>query len=200
MFSRSLINIFWILQLLFILLLIVYTLMLVMNVDFIDTNMLRGFKIHFKNIDFIQPLIFDGGSYKFRLTNGEGRLHAESLNQGFIYWRIFAAFVDSLMYLLILFFLRKIFKNLTSDDFFIPENGILIKKIGFTIIALALIPEIIHYATDKMISNSIKIEHMIIKSEFNFDYQTLLLGIIVFVISIVFLRGVEIKEEQDLTI
>ncbi len=198
--SRTIINIFWGLQLLFVLLLIVYSLLLFFQVDFIDTNILRGFKIHFKSIDFVQPLLYEGEEYKMRLTNGEGRLHADYLHQNFIYFRILAAFVDSVMYLLILFFLRKILKNLTSNNFFIPENGKLIKKIGYSIIALALIPEVIHYFTDRMISKSISIENIVIKNEFHFDYQTILLGIIVFVISIVFLRGVEIKEEQDLTI
>lgn len=198
--SRSIINIFWVLQLLFVLVLIIYTLLLFFHVDFFDTNILRGFKIHFKSIDFVQPLIYEGESYKMKLTNGEGRLHVDHLNQNFIYFRILAAFVDSIMYLFILFFLKKILKNLTSDNFFIPENGKLIKKIGYSIIALAIIPEVIHYFTDKMISKSISIENVVIKSEFYFDYQTILLGIIVFVISIVFLRGVEIKEEQDLTI
>jgi len=198
--SKSIINIFWVLQILFVLFLVVYTLLLVFHVDFINTDILRGFKIHFKSIDFIQPLMHDGQAYKMKLTNGEGRLHAASLNQNFIYFRILAAFIDSVMYLLIFYFLRKILKNLTSDNFFIPENGRLIKNIGYSIIALAIVPEVIHYFTDKMISRSISIENVVIKSEFHFDYQTILLGIIVFVISIVFLRGVEIKEEQDLTI
>ncbi|MEN8124381.1 MAG: DUF2975 domain-containing protein [Bacteroidota bacterium] len=198
--SKSIINIFWILQWLILILLIVYTLLLIIKVDFFDINLLKGFKIHFSKIDFLQPLIYNGEEYNIKLTNGEGRLHIDDFNQNFIYLRILAAFIDTFMYLLILYFLRKIFKNLTSNQFFIPENGMLIKKIGFSIIALAIIPEIIHYLTDRMISKTIHIENIIIKNELHIDYQTILLGILVFVISIVFLRGIELQKDQELTI
>ena len=198
--SKFIINIFWIFQLLFILTLVVYTLFLFFNVDFLDINLLKGFKIHFSKIDFLQPLIYQGNEYNIKLTNGEGRLHIDDFEQNFIYFRIFAAFVDSIMYLLILYFLKNIFKNLTTNQFFIHENGILIKKIGFSIIALAIIPDIIHYFTDIMISKTIQIENVVIKNEFHIDIQTILLGILIFVISIVFLRGIELRKDQELTI
>ncbi len=197
---RSVINIFWILQLILLFVLFVYTLLLVLNVDFFDVDVLKGFKIHFSKIEFIQPLIFNGEEYNFNLTNGEGRLHVENLQQNFIYYRLFAAFIDTFLYLLILYFLKKIFNNLTDNDYFIPENGILLRKIGFTIIALALLPEIIHYFTDLQVAKYISIENVILKTEFNLDVQTLLLGILVFVISLVFLRGIELKKDQELTI
>jgi hypothetical protein len=40
----------------------------------------------------------------------------------------------------------------------------------------------------------------VIKNDFNFQYETILLGLLVFVISIIFLRGIELKEDQELTI
>jgi len=197
---KSVINILWVLQWMVVLSIVVYVSFLVLNVDFFNVDVLKGFKIHFSKIDFLQPILIEGKEHIVKLTNGEGRLHIENFNQSFIYMRIFAAFIDSFLYLLILFFIRKIFKNLTKNQYFIAENGVLIRKIGFSIITLAILPAIIHYLTDAMVANSIQIDGVILKNDFDLDLQTILLGVLIFVISIVFLRGVELKKDQELTI
>jgi len=197
---KSVINILWVLQWMVVLGIVVYVSFLVLNVDFFNVDVLKGFKIHFSKIDFLQPILIEGKEHIVKLTNGEGRLHIENFNQSFIYMRIFAAFIDSFLYLLILFFIRKIFKNLTKNQYFITENGVLIRKIGFSIITLAILPAIIHYLTDAMVASSIQIEGVILKNDFDLDLQTILLGVLIFVISIVFLRGIELKKDQELTI
>ena len=197
---KSVINILWFLQWVVVLGIVVYVSFLVLNVDFFNVDVLKGFKIHFSKIDFLVPILIEGKEHIVKLTNGEGRLHIDNFNQSFIYMRIFAAFIDSFLYLLILFFIRKIFRNLTKNQYFIAENGVLIRKIGFSIITLAILPAIIHYLTDTMVTNSIQIKGVILKNDFNLDLQTILLGILIFVISIVFLRGVELKKDQELTI
>jgi len=197
---KSVINILWYLQWAILIAIIVYVSLLILNVDFFNVDVLKGFKIHFSKISFLQPILIEGEEHLVKLTNGEGRLHIENFNQSFIYMRIFAAFMDSFLYLLILFFIRRIFKNLTDNKYFILENGILIRKIGFTIIALAILPAAIHYITDAMVTSSIQIEGVVLKNDFDFDFQTILLGVLVYVISIVFLRGIELKKDQELTI
>lgn len=197
---KSAVNILWYLQCAILLAIVVYVSLLVLNVDFFNVDVLKGFKIHFSKINFLHPILIDGEEHIVKLTNGEGRLHIENFNQSFIYMRIFAAFIDSFLYLLILYFIRKIFKNLTANQYFISENGILIRKIGFTIITLAILPGIIHYITDMMVINTIHIKDVILKNEFILDFQTILLGVLVFVISIVFLRGIELRKDQELTI
>ncbi len=199
-FIKSIVNILWFFQWAVLLAIVVYVSFLVLNVDFFNVDVLKGFQIHFSKIDFLQPVLIDGKEHIVKLTNGEGRLHIENFNQSFIYMRIFAAFIDSFLYLMILYFIRKIFKNLTDNQYFIPENGILIRKIGFTIIGLAILPNAIHYITDRLVVKTIKIDDIILKNEFNLDLQTILLGVLVFVISIVFLQGIELKKDQELTI
>lgn len=198
--TKTILNIYWYLQLIFIASIIIIGFFLLFDVQFIDLNYLNGFKIHFSKIVFSEPLMYNGANYDFSLTNGEGRLHINDLEQKFVYLRMLAALVDSIIYLMIIFFLRKIFKNLTENEYFIPANGKYIKKIAASIILLAFIPETIHYLTDKLIINSLVIKNVIIKNEFNFDLQTIILGILVFVIGIIFLRGIELREDQKFTI
>ena len=198
--TKIILTVFWYLQLAVIASILLIGLLLLFDVDFIDLNRLNGFKIHFSKIIFSDPLVYNGENYDFSLTNGEGRLHINDLDQKFVYLRMLGALVDSLIYLMIIRFLRKIFNNLTENKYFVASNGVFIKKIAISIIFLSLIPEVIYYLTDKWIINTIKINDVIFKNEFNFEYQTILLGLLVFVISIVFLRGIELKEDQDLTI
>ncbi len=199
-FAKISLNVFWYLQLLVLFSIIFIALLLMFDVDFVDLNLLNGFKIHYSKIIFSDPLLYDGKPYDFVLTNGEGRLHINDLDQKFVYLRMLGSFADSFIYLMIIYFLRKLFKNLTLNKYFVSANGDYIKKVAISIILLALIPDLIYYFTDNWIAGSLHLDTVIIKNEFNFNYQILLLGLMVFVISIVFLRGIELKEEQDLTI
>ena len=198
--TKLILNIYWYFQLAVIAAILSIGLLLLFDVQFIDLNYLNGFKIHFSKIIFPDPLVYNGVNYDFTLTNGEGRLHINDLDQKFVYLRMLAALVDSVIYLMIILFLRKIFKNLTDNKYFIAENGMYIKKIALSIIILALLPELIIYMTDKLIIGSIQLNNVLIKNEFNFEYQAIILGLLVFVISIIFLRGIELKEDQELTI
>jgi len=199
-FAKISLNVFWYLQLLVLFSIIFIALLLMFDVDFVDLNLLNGFKIHYSKIIFSDPLLYDGKPYDFVLTNGEGRLHINDLDQKFVYLRMLGSFADSFIYLMIIYFLRKLFKNLTLNKYFVSANGDYIKKVAISIILLALIPDLIYYFTDNWIAGSLHLDTVIIKNEFNFNYQILLLGLMVFVISIVFLRGIELKEEQELTI
>jgi len=198
--TKIILNIFWYLQLAVVASIILIGLLLLFDVDFIDLNRLNGFKIHFSKIIFSDPLIYNGENYDFSLTNGEGRLHINDLDQKFVYLRMFGALIDSIVYLMIIHFLRKIFESLTENKYFVSSNGMYIKKIAISIIFLSIVPEMIYYLTDRWIISTIELKNVIFKNEFNFEYQTILLGLLVFVISIVFLRGIELKEDQDLTI
>ena len=198
--TKIILDVYWYLQLAFIASIILIGLLLLLNVDFIDLNYLNGFKIQFSKILFSDPLVFKGENYDFSLTNGEGRLHINDLDQKFVYLRMLAALIDSFIYLMIIYFSRKIFKNLTANKYFIAANGLYIKKIALSIIFLSFVPGTIHYLTDLWVLNAIEQKDIIMKVGFNVDFQTILVGLLVFVISIIFLRGIELREDQELTI
>lgn len=199
-FTRAILNIFWYLQIVIIALIVVIGFLLYFNIDIIDLNHLNGFNISFKKITFVEPMIYNGDTYKYSLTNGSGRLHIADLDQKFIYLRMLAAIIDSVIYLMIIYFLRKIFKNLTENNYFISANGIYLKKVSLFIILMSFVSQLVQYWTDLLIKNTLEFESIIIKNGFDFRFQTILLGLLVYVISIVFLRGVELQEDKDLTI
>ena len=199
-FTKAILDIFWYLQIVIIALIVVIGFLLYFNIDIIDLNHLNGFNISFKKITFVEPMIYNGDTYKYSLTNGKGRLHIADLDQKFIYLRMLAAMIDSVIYLMIIYFLRKIFKNLTENNYFISANGIYLKKVSLFIILMSFVSQLVQYWTDLLIKNTLEFESIIIKNGFDFRFQTILLGLLVYVISIVFLRGVELQEDKDLTI
>lgn len=199
-FTKAILDIFWYLQIVIIALIVVIGFLLYFNIDIIDLNHLNGFNISFKKITFVEPMIYNGDTYKYSLTNGSGRLHIADLDQKFIYLRMLAAIIDSVIYLMIIYFLRKIFKNLTENNYFISANGIYLKKVSLFIILMSFVSQLVQYWTDLLIKNTLEFESIIIKNGFDFRFQTILLGLLVYVISIVFLRGVELQEDKDLTI
>ena len=198
--TKIILHLYWYLQLAFIAAIILIGLLLFFDAEFIDLNYLNGFKIQFSKVNFIEPLVYDGMKYDFSLPNGEGRLHINDLDQKFVYLRMLAALIDSLIYLMIIYFARKIFENLTDNKYFVAVNGMYIKKIAIAIIFLSFVPGTIHYLTDLWVLKTIEQQDIIMKAGFSVDFQTILLGLLVFVISIIFLRGVELKEDQELTI
>lgn len=194
-------SIIWYLQWLLLAAIIIISILIATDNSIINTDKLEGFHIQFERIDI--PIdIYNSGNqnYDVYLTNGEGRLHIENSEYNFIYLRLLNSFLDTLFYIIIIFFLRKIFSSLKTGAFFVKQNGIYIKKIAFTILGLTLIPAILNYFINVWIKQSLNIEGIIFKARFEFDYGTIFLALLIFVIAKVFIRGTELKEDQDLTI
>ena len=194
-------SIIWYLQWIFVAGLIVISFLIATHNSIIDTGKIEGFHIQYVRID-IPDSISDTGNQNgdVYLTNGEGRLHIENAEYNFIYFRLIIAFIDTFFYILIVFLLRKIFSSLKTGEFFVKQNGIYIKNIAFTVLGLTLIPAFLNYLINIYIKQSLSIEGILFKAQFEFDYGTVFLALLIFVIAEVFIKGTELKEDQDLTI
>ena len=193
-------SIIWYIQWIFISGLIVISFLIATNNSIIDTGKLEGFHIQFVRIDIPDSITDNNQNDDVYLTNGEGRLHIENSEYNFIYFRLIIAFIDTLFYILIVFLLRKIFYSLKTGEFFVKQNGIYIKKIAYAVLGLTLIPAFLNYLINIYIKQSLSIEGIIFKANFEFDYGTVFLALLIFVIAEVFIKGTELKEDQDLTI
>ncbi len=189
-------QIVWYLQLLFLFALIVVSLLIVIDSPVVDQYKLKGFRVQFQRID-LDKSIQNSTVY---FSNGEARLHDKKTNDKFIFYRIFSVFVDAFLYTLIVLWLKKIFKSLETGNFFIRENGIYIKKIAYAVIGISLLPALIDYFINLQLVDALKIEGVIFKARLSFDFRSLFLALLIFVIAKVFIKGAEIKEENDLTI
>ncbi|RLD68413.1 MAG: hypothetical protein DRI95_03110 [Bacteroidetes bacterium] len=194
-------RIIWYLQWIFLSVLFIVTILIATNSSLIDINKIRGFHIQFARIDIQNNTQnTDNLQSDMYLSNGEGRLHIKNNQYKFIFYRIFSVFIDTLLYIFIIYLLQKIFSSLKTGVFFVKQNGIYIKRIAFAVLGIALLPNLIFYIINLQITETLDIEGIIFKARFNFDYRTTFLALLIFVIAKVFIRGTELKEEHDLTI
>jgi hypothetical protein len=171
------------------------------NSHFVDLNKLTGFQIQFSKINLseLNQQQTDGANSVY-LTNGEGRLHVPNTGKRFFFFRVILVFVDTILNIVIIYLLQKIFSNLKNGDFFVRENGIFIRKIAIIVLLLAVIPAIVNFILNHYLTNNIYIQGITFKASFNFDFTTTFLALLIFVIAQVFIKGAELKEDNDLTI
>jgi hypothetical protein len=196
-----LLNIIWYLQWLLLAAIVIISILIATDNKIINTSKIEGFHIQFARIDIPNDLSSsDIQNNAVYLSHGEGRLHIENYQNNFIYLRLLSAFLYTLIYIIIIYLLRKIFFSLKTGLFFVKQNGIYIRKIAFAVLGITLIPAILNLFINIYVKKTLIIEGIIFKAQFEFDYGTAFLALLIFVIAEVFIRGTELKEDQALTI
>ena len=189
-------QIIWYLQLIFISALIIISLLIAIDSPIVEQYKLKGFSVQFHQID----LSSQQNDKPVYISNGIGRLHNTNAEKKFIFYRIFSVFTDALLYTFIVFWLRKILNVSEADALFTKKNGEYITKIAYAVLGIALLPAIINYYINLEVVQHLKIEHITFKARLNIDFRTLFLAMLIFIIAKVFVKGAELKEENDLTI
>jgi|LGVF01.1.fsa_nt_gb hypothetical protein len=196
-----LLKVVWYIQWLFLGSLIVFSISIFAKPDFIKLDKLNGFNVEFKKVELPRSIITPPNEvHEVFLTNGEGRLHIIDFDSNYVFYRLIGVFLQIFIFMLIIYYLQKLFKNMENGDFFIKRNGVFIKYISYFVIAIAIAPSLVYYFINLHIENTLHLEGIIFKSRFDFDFHTILLGLLIFAISQVFIKGNELKEENELTI
>jgi hypothetical protein len=194
-------RIIWFLQWIFLFALIIITILIASNSTLIDLSKIKGFKVQFEKIEIqSNNSAKDIAPNEVYLSNGIGRLHIKNTDDTFIFFRLFSVFVDTLLYIFIIYLLQKIFSSLNAGSFFVRQNGIYIKRIAYAVLGIALLPDFINYLINVYVTNALVIDGIIFKARFDFDLRTTFLALLIFVIAKVFIKGAELKEDHDLTI
>ena len=193
-------KIIWYLQWAYILALLVISLLIIIEPSWLNVDKISGFSVEFSRIYLGNVKLNDGISHTAFLSNGTGRLHISQFKQNIILYRILSAAVEAFIYIYIIYFLRKIFSNLKAGVFFNKSNGEYIKKIAYTILILAIVPEIMSYIIESNVTHNIELANVVIRAKFNLDFRTIFLGLLIFAMAKAFIRGTELKEENDLTV
>lgn len=98
-----------------------------------------------------------------------------------------------LLFLTSLFLLHELLYNIANRNFFLRKNFNYLRIIGICAISASAL----NFLLEKMITNSFYLSHSIRFPDFWFDWK---LGIIFFIIAEIFLAGISIKEDNDLTV
>ncbi|MCK5780981.1 MAG: DUF2975 domain-containing protein [Flavobacteriales bacterium] len=196
-----LLKVVWYAQWLFMGSLVVFAITIIANPSFVDLDKLNGFKVEFKKVELPRSIVSPPNEKRdVFLTNGTGRMHIEDYKSNIVLHRLLGVLLELFIFMMIIHFLTKLFNNMAKGDYFILENGIFIKFISFLIIASGIIPNILYYIINLNIENTLHLDAIIFKSRLSLDLKTILLGLLVFVIAQVFIKGNELREENELTI
>lgn len=195
-----LLKVIWYLQWMLALVLFISALLIITNANWKGLEKLNGFHISFARIELGDVYIQDNTEHNVTITHGEGRLYIDDYQQNIVIYRIIGAFIELIISMYIIYILSKIFRNLKTENFFVRENGLLLRKIAFAIIGISLFLSIYEYVISNYIHRNILIEHIVLKRNIELDTRTIIFGLMIFVIAKIFIKGTEIKEEQDLTI
>ncbi|MCK5169571.1 MAG: DUF2975 domain-containing protein [Bacteroidales bacterium] len=193
-------KVIWYVQWIFIFALLVISLVILIDPTWINVGKISGFSVEFSRIYLGDINLNDGIKHTAFLSNGIGRLHISDFKQNIIFFRILSVAIDTFIYIYIIYLLRKIFSSLKTGVFFNRSNGEYIKKIAYTILVLALLPELVSYLIESHVTNNIELANVVIRAKFNLDFRTIFLGLLIFAMAKAFIRGAEIKEEHELTV
>lgn len=104
------------------------------------------------------------------------------------------------LWLLVIILLIKIVKTLENNNPFILKNVVRIRQIAVLLILLAPLQMFITYGYGLLINTRFYLNGNELGTKINIGFETILVGLIVLVIAEVFRTGVELKQDQDLTI
>lgn len=195
-----LLRVIWYFQWIFGVVLLISAISIIADVSWFNVEKIKGFHIAYSEIDLGSVQMQDDQEHLAKLTNGEGRLHISEMDHKITVFKIIGAFLELLVGMYIIYLLRRIFTNLKVGEFFVVANGHYLRRIAISIVGISLFISGYQYIISSYIYNHFSIEGIVLKRSAEIDTRTLLFGIMIFVVAMIFIKGAEIKEEQDLTI
>lgn len=100
----------------------------------------------------------------------------------------------------ILWTFRQFVANVRSGDVFSVSNILMLQNISYALVGFWFYAIIVRRITYYMVSARLNFENVEIISEFNYYPWILLVALFLWVLSHIFIRGLNLREEQDLTI
>lgn len=96
--------------------------------------------------------------------------------------------------------LWRIMQTVTKGMPFVRENARRLRIIGIAIIAFELLLTLAGYFTRQWVAASFIIDGVTLRQSFDVDYDTIVAGLLILVLSEVFRHGTNLEEDQSLTV
>lgn len=167
------------------------------NISIGETNVFLDFESSTSKIEESREFLFNGEKYNIPLMNKKSSINLQDLPFAFkaiisLYF-VLAGFLS----IIIVIRFKKFTNNIYEGDYFSYENVAILKQISYLIFGiwfLKLLPSFLQYYV------LYKIEYIINSSDYQLGFSYLVVSLIVWMFSHIFKKGIELKEEQELTI
>lgn len=197
--------IYWFTQVIFILLLSIGVGALLFNIllytDFFGDDLQLHTYLPAK-VNFLEKgdLFLNGKHVEVELVEASTKIHFFN-TPGFIAKKIGAALlvvVSMIIYLVFEF--RKFIGNVKKGVIFTQTNIFSLKKIAYGLVALWLFSVVYFRIAYHYIATNLSFEQVVITDEIPYYSGILFLALFIWVLAHIFITGLKIKEEQDLTV
>lgn len=157
--------------------------------------------VHFELVDGVYRI----GSLKWDIQSAElleaqGKLRVEGISRTYLLVALGTAALLAAFGVIVLRKLRAVFRTLKEGEPFVPANVGRIRFVGFAVIIAELARAMWVFWNSVYLRWHLDMEGIRLRSEFDLHGLTILAGLLVLVIAEVFRVGVQIKEDQELTI
>lgn len=153
-------------------------------------------------VNIVSPgtMEYDGATVNIELVEAETRIHfintPPSLARKFILILLGVCAFGSFL----LWTFRQFIVNVRKGLIFTISNIILLQRISYTLVGFWIFLIVYIRTTYYLISARIEVENVEIVSEFDNYPWILLMALFLWVLSHIFIRGLKLKEEQELTV
>jgi len=136
-----------------------------------------------------------------RLVIAPGYIRLLRMDTDFVRLSLVFTLLFWVMGMVIIQNLRRFFTTLTFQGSpFVMENVRYLKVVGYTIMASAPIRGIYEWLFGNYLMRNIRLEGAVFKSIFSLEISSVFLGLIVIVMAEILRRGIELQNEQNLTV
>jgi hypothetical protein len=197
--------IYWFTQVVFWLFMLVLVLAIGLNVAFL-TEML-GDKMQLRTILPVEVSYTEKGSLEVfgqlqevEFVEAIGKIHFINTNPDLAKWFGIAMLIIVIIGLYILVMFRRFIGNVYRGYIFEEFNIRMLKKMAYGLVAMWVFTIIYSPVYYYLIIKNIEFEHLEISSKFNTNGVILIIALMLWVLSHIFLTGVKLQKEQDLTV
>ena len=197
--------IYWVTQVIFGLFLLVCLAIIVFNVllftDFFGNDLQLHTRFPVKvNILETGNLYLNGMNIKVELVEGITQIHFFNTPLFLARWFGSALFMVAAVLLYILFSFRKFVLNVKKHVIFVEDNILHLKNISYALLTLWIFSIVYVRIMYQAIGSRVEFKHVEILQDYPNFAGLLMLALFIWVISHIFMTGVKLQEEQDLTV
>ena len=197
--------IYWITQVVFWLFMLVLVLTIGLNIAFL-TEML-GDKMQLHTVLPVEVSYTEKGSLEVfgqpqevEFVEAIGKIHFINTNPDLAKWFGLAMLVIVIIGLYILVMFRRFIGNVYRGYIFEEFNIRMLKKMAYGLVAMWVFTIIYSPVYYYLVIRNVEFEHLEISSNFNTNGVILIIALLLWVLSHIFLTGVKLQKEQDLTV
>jgi hypothetical protein len=134
------------------------------------------------------------------VDEAQGILRLETTDWSFIFVSNLAKLLTAIGFAYVIYLLRSVLQAILQGDPFAPENTVRVRRIGYLVLAVALLQATVDYFAAEMILAQLVIVEPALSLPSPFEGEVILVSLLILVLAQVWSYGMELERDKALTI